>query len=288
MAAHLDGSAQLPYRPFALAFAVALAGLAEAFEATVQPLRAQAAQRVIAGTILDVRDNPVPFGSVTMNGGKATATADDSGRFRLVIPHRDRVVFDVRRLGYMPSRIALVAGGDTTVSVLLLPAATKLPAVEVKDAAIRSPGIAGFEQRMIERKRGAGAGWFITAKEIEASSPLRATQVVEAIPSVNVRRVSGDRFAIFGRSGLGQDCPATVYLDAADDDAELAVARDRRGRAVGVKSNEGAPIDMLVEPSEIAGVEVYQRGMFAPNQLQPNDPTAMRCAIVAFWTKHAS
>jgi hypothetical protein len=162
--------------------------------------------------------------------------------------------------------------------------------VQVKDSPLKVAGLAGFERRMTERKHGAGAGWFITAKDIEASSPLRSTQVVETVPSVVVRRESGDKFAIYGRTGIGQECPATVYLDGViiGGITDQAIARDRRGRAIVVKAAEGAPIDMLVEPNEIAGVEVYQRGIFAPISLQPNDPNAMRCAIVAYWTKHGA
>jgi len=251
---------------------------------------AQSGQRVIAGTVLDVRDNPLPFVAIAVRGAKppSTTTTNDSGRFVLIVPHQARVVFEARRVGYMPSQIALAPGGDTTVSILLLPSTTQLPKMEVKDVAPKPAGLAGFERRMTDRKRGSGAGWFVTAKDIEAKNPLRSTQVVEAIPSIVVRRESGDKFAIYGRTGIGQECPATVYLDGiiVGGISDLAIARDRRGRAIVVKSAEGAPIDMLVEPGEIAGVEVYQRGIFAPNSLQPNDANAMRCAIVAFWTKH--
>jgi len=268
----------------------ALAALVVAGAAFATRGGAQSVQRVIAGSIVDVRDNPLAFVTIVVRGDtKSTATTNDSGRFVLVIPHRNRVVFEAKRLGFMPSQFTLTAGGDTTVSILLLPATTQLPKVEVKDVAPKPIGLAGFERRMMERKRGAGAGWFVTAKDIEASNPLRSTQVVDAIPSIVVRRESGDRFAIYGRTGIGQECPATVYLDGViiGGISDIAVARDRRGRPIVVKGEEGAPIDMLVEPSEIAGVEVYQRGIFAPNSLQPNDPNAMRCAIVAFWTKHA-
>ena len=251
---------------------------------------AQSSQRVIAGTVLDVRDNPLPFVAIAIRGAKppSSATTNDSGRFILIVPHQNRVVFEARRVGFMPSQIALAAGGDTMVSILLLPSTTQLPKMEVKDVATRPAGLAGFERRMTDRKRGSGAGWFITSKDIEATNPLRSTQVVEAIPSITVRRESGDKFAIYGRTGIGQECPATVYLDGiiVGGISDLAIARDRRGRAIVVKAAEGAPIDMLVEPSQIAGVEVYQRGIFAPNSLQPNDANAMRCAIVAFWTKH--
>ena len=281
---------QSRFRRVALALVLPVA--VTALHTGARPAGAQSGQRVIVGIIVDVRENPVPLVAVAVSGVKSAAasvTTNDSGRFVLVVPHRDRVVFQARHVGFMPSQIALAAGGDTTISILLLPATTQLPKVEVKDVAPKPVGLAGFERRMIERKRGAGAGWFITAKDIEAKNPLRSTQVVEAIPSITVRRESGDKFAIYGRTGIGQDCPATVYLDGViiGGISDIAMARDRRGRAIVVKSAEGAPIDMLVEPSEIAGVEVYQRGIFAPNSLQPNDPNAMRCAIVAFWTKHA-
>lgn len=275
------------------AFALALtlgAGAVDVLGATPWFQPAQPGQRVIIGTILDARDQPVPFAAITIGGvPTAATTADDSGRFRLVVPHRERVVFDAKRVGYMPSRISLVAGGDTTVTVLLLPSATSLPTIEVKDVPLRPAGLAGFEQRMKERQRGAGAGWFITAKDIEAKQPLRATQVVEGVPSIYVRRVAGDRFAIYGHSGIGAECPATVYLDGVvvGGISDMVLGRDRRGRAVVTKDGEGAPIDMIIEPSDIAGVEVYQRGIFAPTALQPNDPNAMRCAIIAYWTKHA-
>lgn len=249
---------------------------------------AQPVKRVIAGTVFDVRDNPVALVGIGVRGdAKSNVTSNDSGRFVLVVPHRNRLVFEARRVGFMPSQIALAGGGDTTVVILLLPAPTQLPGVQIKDSPLKAAGLAGFERRMADRKHGAGAGWFITRKDIEEASPIRSTQVVAAVPSIVVRRESGDKFAIHGRTGIGQECPATVYLDGVivGGITDLAMARDRRGRAIVVKSAEGAPIDMLVEPSDIAGVEVYQRGIFAPVSLQPNEPNAMRCAIVAYWTK---
>jgi hypothetical protein len=55
-----------------------------------------------------------------------------------------------------------------------------------------------------------------------------------------------------------------------------------------VPSQELSEVDAYLLPGEIAGVEVYARGIMAPPQfLPPGDPNATRCAIVAFWTKHA-
>jgi hypothetical protein len=259
--------------------------------ATAMNVGSQRTGRVIDGTVLDTRDRPIPFASLAVVGGPTTAS-DDSGRFRLVVAHTDRIVFDVKRIGYLPSRIALVDGSDTTLSVLLLPATRELPGVEVTDARPRPPGLAGFEQRMKERQRGTGSGHFFTTKDIEAMQPTRSTQVVENTPSMVVRRTGGDRFAIYGKLTNGGECAATVYLDGIriGGAGDVLMGRDRRGRPVVMRGSdgEGASIDQYVTPPELAGVEVYARGLFAPIQFQPSDPGAMKCAVVVYWTKRAS
>jgi hypothetical protein len=247
---------------------------------------ASAQRRVIRGTVLDVRDQPVPAAAILAAGIQSIFT-DDSGRFRLEIPHRDKLTFDVRRVGYMPSRMGVAAGGDTIVSLLLLPATQRLAGVEVRERGVRAPSLEGFEQRMAERKRGVGAGHFITAADIEAMKAERTTQVVESVPSMIVRRVAEGRFAIFGHQvGRGAECPATVYLDGIRLAGGGEQTVDRRGRYTGQRE-VGAPIDQYITPMEIAGIEVYARGTFAPPQFQPpSDANATKCAIVVVWSKH--
>jgi hypothetical protein len=246
----------------------------------------QTLQRVIHGMVFDSRDQPIPLVNVSVARG-VSAISDDSGRFRLEISHRDRVVFDFRRLGYTPSRFTLAAGGDTTISVLLLPTAQQLSGVDVKETAPKPITLAGFEERMLARKRAAGAGYFLTAKDIEAMSATRTTQVVENIPAISVRRTNLDKYAIYGRAvGTGGDCLATIWLDGIQVAGASQPVLDRRTRRV-VASAEITELDPYVYPSELAGVEIYPRGIMAPPQLlPPGDPNAARCAVVAFWTKH--
>ena len=242
------------------------------------------AQRVIRGTVVDGRERPVASVAIAAVGG-ASAVTDDSGRFRLDISHRNRLVFDVRRVGFMPSRIALEPGGDTSFSVLLLPSTQRLEGVEVTSIGGKAPTLAGFEERMAARQRAAGSGYFITAKDIESRPATRTSQVVENVPSIRVRRTSGDRYGIFGRGVGGGECPATLWLDGVRIGGGSQAMRDRRGRLV--TPGETTEIDEYVDPAEIAGVEVYSRGMLAPPQfVPPGDRTAASCAIVVFWTKH--
>jgi len=247
---------------------------------------AQNARRVVRGVVLDSRDQPVGAATISLTNG-VTVASDDSGKFQLNIPKRDRVVFEVRRLGYMPSRFDLAAGGDTTVSVLLLPVAQQLSGVDVNAPAPKPAGLAGFEERMRARQRAAGTGHFLTAQDIEAKSPTRATQVVETVPSISVHRVSGDKYAIYGRSVSGGECLATVWVDGVRLAGAAEPAADRRSRRV-VMGPELPEVDLYVVPSELAGVEIYARGILAPPQFVPaSDPNATRCAIVVFWTKHS-
>lgn len=257
------------------------ATLSTASHAASQPIR-----RVIHGFVSDSRDQPVALVNVSVVGGMSTVS-DDSGRFHLEISHRDRVVFDFRRLGYTPSRFALAPGGDTSISVLLLPTAQQLSGVDVKEKAPKPTSLAAFEERMLARQRAAGAGYFLTAKDIEAMSATRTTQVVQNIPSISVRRTNLDKYAIYGRAvGSGGDCLATIWLDGIQVAGGAQPVVDRRTRRV-IASAELTELDPYVNPSELAGVEIYPRGMMAPPQfLPPGDPNAARCAVVAFWTKH--
>src|SRR5213079_546802 len=76
---------------------VAIGLAASAIETRAQ----RGAARVIDGTTLDTRDRPIPFVNLAVVGGP-TAVSDDSGHFRLVVVHKERVVFEVKRVGYMP------------------------------------------------------------------------------------------------------------------------------------------------------------------------------------------
>jgi hypothetical protein len=240
--------------------------------------------RVVRGTVSDGSAQPV--GGVAIIAGTRSVTSDDSGRFRVDAPHRDKLVLDFKRVGFLPTRFTLEAGGDTTLDVLLLPTINQIPGVEVTASRDPAMTLRGFEERMRERRRGAGAGHFITAREIESNLATRTTQIVSNIPSIVVRRLADDHFGIFGKTGGAAECPAIVYLDGIRLGALTETRTDRRGRVI-VQRDAAVPIDQYVTPGEIAGVEVYARGMFAPPQFQPpGDPTASKCAIVVFWTKH--
>lgn len=240
------------------------------------------ALRLVRGTVFDARNQPIVSAAVIAVGAVGVIT-DDSGRFQIELPHRNRFSFDVRRVGFMPSRMGIAPGSDTTISILMLPSSRVLPEMSV--TARRAASLAGFEQRMRERQRGAGAGRFVTAAEIEKMGVSRTTQVLENEVSLLVRRTAMNRYSIFGRGMGGQVCPATIYLDGVRITAHSQSTTMVRGRAVVNLREDGAPLDEYVLPMEIAGIEVYAREVSAPVQFVP-PTTTIPCAIVAIWTKH--
>lgn len=224
-------------------------------------------RRIVQGVVSDGSNRPVPLCAVLV-AGVGAAISDDSGRFQLEIPHNEKILLDVRHVGYMLSRFLLGPGGDTTLDVLILQRPTQLPTVDITSSRLKPPSLAGFEQRMADRKRGAGTGQFITAADIAKLTASRPSEILETVPSISVRRTggSGSRSAVYGRSAGRSQCAATVFLD-------------------GIRLGSNGVIDDYVLPTEIAGIEIYQRGLLAPAKFQSALTKDQSCAVIVVWTK---
>jgi hypothetical protein len=57
----------------------------------------------------------------------------------------------------------------------------------------------------------------------------------------------------------------------------------RRGGRTG--NSDDPPIDLLVQPQDIAGIEIYRSPSETPRQFAANDVT---CGVVLFWSKRPS
>ena len=230
--------------------------------------------RTISGTVVDSAGQRVPY--VNIDGGPRYRTlANASGEFRLILPSKERAEIAVRRIGFLPGKILIEPGADTTVSVSLQRLAVLLTTQVVRaQQQVRNLEMRGFYERMAENERGALVGEFITPEEIELRNPQRVTQLLEQRRGLRVQR-SGNCYVIDEcYKVLGQgNCPATIYLDG------------QRLNRMGVASNDasGAPaLDGLIPVTGVSGIEVYPRGSSAPPKYQS---LAGTCAIVVIWTK---
>jgi hypothetical protein len=248
----------------------------------------EAQPRIVRGVVLDTADRPVPAVSIVFAG--RTQLSDDSGRFHLEIPHRNKLSFDVRRVGYTPSRFALVAGGDTTLEIMMFPTVQKLDPVRVSEAAIeRSLDIHGFNQRKQERQQGAGSGYYLSFRDLERISTPRVTMIFESnFPSLRTSPTGTTSRGLVSIDRSGGYCATHIWLDGIrleglqTTGAPNMRVRPRGGTPPVSSKPDLVNLDDLLLPSSIAGIEYYQSGAQAPQQYRPVNGN---CGVVLIWTK---
>ncbi len=239
-------------------------------------LSGQDARVHVTGTVTDTAHHPVPYVNVLVSGTRRTV-AGDAGQFRLELAP-GRVALEFRRLGYRPEQMTFELGGDTAVTISLIPVAQKLQAQEVTGPRSFALELHGFYQRMADREKGINAGHFITAEDIERRNPRRLTQMIEDIPSVRILPVgpkSGDmcpRGYCLAPAGSNH-CPMTVYLDG---------QRLNRLTSASPSADYVTDLDDFIIPSHVAGMEVYAHPGEVPPQYQLLNGM---CGVILVWTK---
>ena len=253
---------------------------------------AQGATRVVTGFTNDLSGHPVPYATLWLNGLRR-AVSDDSGRFRLQLPGDKRVTLDVRRIGFRPAELQLEPGPDTAVTIFLASVAQALPETRVAESRpLVGLELNGFYQRLADQEKWGSSAQFITPEEIAARNPTRATQLLDDRHGISLLRVgtcvSQTRCWIV----LGaHDCDATIYLNGIRlNPAGAAVATGGLERNA-LKAVRGANfggahsivfLDEIIHPTEIAGIEIYQRATNAPGRYQLLSGS---CGIILVWTK---
>jgi hypothetical protein len=149
---------------FRLALAASLL-LGLAMPATAQDLR------TITGAVTDSAGAPIPY--VNIDGGARYRTLTNaSGEWSLRLPPTESIEVAVRRIGYLPAKVRIERGADTTITVALQRLAVLLTTQVVRaQQQVRTLELRGFYGRMLEKERGALVGEFVTPEEIEMRNP---------------------------------------------------------------------------------------------------------------------
>ena len=232
--------------------------------AGMPPAPQEPSGRTITGVVVDSSRRALPYVNVQV-GSMRTATTE-SGRFLIRFEGRSQAKVSFRRMGFVPID-TLLTPGDSSLTVVMLPLAVRLSTVEVLGANMSHKlELRGFYERMRDVERGINRGYFITPEDLDSRKPNFITQMLEGYPSIRVNSQYGQHNARL--LGVG-NCAMTVYLDGA--------------RVVGgFNPRSEDPINVLVKPNEIAGVEIYPRNVGAPPQYQSLNGS---CGIVVIWTK---
>ena len=235
---------------------------------------AQETTRIVSGVVADSGGRTVAY--VSLDGGAKYRTISNAvGEFSMSVPTNVGFEINVRRIGFLPTKVRVEPGADTTIRITIQQLAVLMTTQIVRaQQQIRGLELRGFYDRMLENQRGALVGVFILPEEIEIRNPQRVSQLLEARSGVQVRRVGGCNviatcYRVMGTGG----CAATLFLDG----QRLNRLADASGNAAAAPA-----VDELIPVSSVSAVEVYPRGAMAPPKYQALGGT---CAIVLIWTK---
>lgn len=274
--------------------------LAIAFLSAVGAARANA-QRV-HGRLLDLdSDQPLAGGIVTLLSMDrvpvATAVSGANGEWRLQAPEPGSYYVAARRIGYQPwvsGPVALAVDADVASAFHLRAVPVMLDPVEVRAEALRRYlEYSGF----YERQR-SNFGHFIGPEDIERRQAARVTDLLSAVPGVNLVSASdgsaGPTEIRLRGSNLSQGgpCRPRVFVDglmyARGDSRPVRVeddeATEQRIDDALQRTDQAMSLDDIGHPTTIAAIEVYRSASQVPVQYGGTSIETL-CGVIVIWTR---
>ena len=214
---------------------------------------------------------PIPYANVSVEGG-LTQITDEKGDVSLGAGKHQTLTLDIRRIGFKPWFGKLELPDTAAVLTITLPnLAQNLSTVTVSGTQIKSPlELAGFYDRWLMRQKGVLSAVFIGPEELEFRHPDKITNVLYGLNGVQVKQAcvsAASRNCVRGLVAVTDGgCPMAVVIDGQQQFAPKGTNVD---------------INMLLDASDVAAIEVYARAGNMPVNFQFMDT---KCGVVAFWT----
>lgn len=234
------------------------------------PTIAGAQARVIR--VVSSDGQPVAYANVSVEGG-LTQITDEKGDVSLGPGKRQTFTVNVRRIGFTPWFGKLELPDTAAVLTIKLPRlAQNLAPVTVNGTEIKSPlALTGFYDRWLMRQKGVLSAIFISPEELEFRHPERITGMLYGLNGVQVSRgcvtAAPHSRCVQGPVPIVPGCgPMAIVID---------------GQQQFPPQGANVDIDMLLDASDVAAIEVYARGGNMPVSFQFVDT---KCGVVAFWT----
>ena len=227
--------------------------------AAAQHRSAPAAVYSVSGTVADHDGHALPEAEIALvehDSAVRLVRTDTAGRFEMSNISVPTIALRIRRLGFKPRRVAVNLSGDEgrhplMIELDVMPA--ELAGMSVNEAAEEPDA---HLREYYARKHTNNFGHFIDGDKIEKQHPQFASEMLRA--------VSGARLipAFIGNEVRIRGCPPLVWLD-------------------GVRV-PGAQLDEVVQPAEVAAMEIYDSFAGIPAQYFDRSAT---CGTILVWTR---
>jgi hypothetical protein len=212
----------------------------------------------IAGTTIDAQTGQAIIGaSVTIPALSRAVISDGDGRFLHAALDGGSYVLQVHAVGYIPSAKSfdLVTGQSVTHVFQLTTVPPVLPEVVVKG---KRPGVVGRRFEDFDRRRASRRGQFLTRAEIEASSPVALSDLLQHMRGIRTECVGFTCTVETVRSVHG--CAPAYFVD---------------GR-LSTTFGPSTPV------RDIQGIEVYLGPSETPAEYMGPDSG---CGVIGIWTR---
>jgi hypothetical protein len=201
---------------------------------------------------------PLPGARVRLFGSDIVAVTNSEGEFQLTDVPGGTQTLMTRAIGFVPDERAVdLTDRHIPVIVGLLAVRRFLDTVHVSANRGTYMSAVGFEQR----KRG-GSGHFFTTSDVERLHPQELSDLLRHAPSLDLSTDNAHNVKIRMRGDQGACTPA-IFLDG----KQLIYW-------------ELADLNSLVQPDELAGMEVYTPAM-TPAEFR----TKLGCGTIVIWTR---
>jgi hypothetical protein len=227
------------------------------------------AQRLVGHVLDEGTDRPVESAAIVIinEAGREerNTTTDDDGWFQFAMaapgPYTIRVAH-IAYTAYTSESINLGRGETVEIRVRLGTNVIPLEPLVVTTRSAAGGRIAEYHRRLETN----AFGRFITREDIERRPAARVSDLLRTQPGVGIQTARRGPFGsnlITMRGGIGA-CLPNIYIDG-----------------VRVRQSAEFPVDDLLSPDMLEGVEIYSAGATAPVQYQESS----QCGVVLFWTR---
>lgn len=212
----------------------------------------------VSGIVHDESNAPLASAELSLSRDGSAArlfrTTDD-GKFSFPEVSPGALMLSVRRLGYRTSSMNITVTPGTAPQPIDL----ELQEIPSDIAAVVVEGSKGHLAEFYGRKESNNFGKFFERKDIEKRHPIYLSELLRNVPGASLQSS--------GRAGnriLLRECQPMVWLD-------------------GMRA-QGAELDDVARPSDVAGLEVYPSSAGLPPQYQ--DRNNRMCGAIVVWTRN--